>query len=240
MNRKDSASESVSGMENGASQITLAANNDFTNYLFISNLYTQAKRHKEAVEAAISASRSASSLREKQLAELTLATAHQMSGDFPAAEQTLRNIIKETPGNPIALNNLGYFLVERNENLDEALNLIKQALKIDPTNSSYLDSLGWAYFKLNQLTEAEKYLKIALDFDTSSATLFEHLGDVLSKTRQNRTCRRFLEKGCETFFRYRGNQAFEGKTTNQINILIFWKKNSIKNLYNLIELFYSR
>ena len=181
MDRKDSASESGIATGSGASQITLAANNDFTNYLFISSLYTQAKRHREAVEAANSASTSASNAREKQLAELTLATAQQMSGDFPAAEQTLRNLLKEMPGNPIALNNLGYFLVERSENLDEALMLIQKALKIDPTNSSYLDSLGWAYFKLNKLTEAEKYLKIALDFDSSSATLFEHLGDVYQK-----------------------------------------------------------
>ncbi|MDQ6786692.1 MAG: tetratricopeptide repeat protein, partial [Acidobacteriota bacterium] len=61
------------------------------------------------------------------------------------------------------------------------LTLIERAVKIDPTNSSYLDSLGWAYFKLGNYTQAEKYLKQALRFDSTSATIQEHLGDVYQK-----------------------------------------------------------
>jgi predicted Zn-dependent protease len=104
-----------------------------------------------------------------------------MSGDFKSAETTLRDILKQSPGNPIALNNLGYFLLERDEKITEAYNLIKQAVRIDPTNPSYLDSLGWAYFKMGNLTEAEKYLKQAAKYDSSSATIQEHLGDVYQK-----------------------------------------------------------
>jgi len=44
-----------------------------------------------------------------------------------------------------------YFLVERGENLPEALDLIQRAIAIDPTNPSYLDSLGWAYFRQGRL-----------------------------------------------------------------------------------------
>ncbi|MCV5132939.1 tetratricopeptide repeat protein, partial [Escherichia coli] len=79
----------------------------------------------------------------------------------------------------IALNNLGYFLLERNERFEEALELIKQAVESDPTNPSFLDSLGWAHFKLGNLDEAEKYLRDAIGIDSSSATIHEHLGDVL-------------------------------------------------------------
>lgn len=153
----------------------------FINYLYISNLYSQAKRGKEAVEAANQAYEMAQDSERRQIAKLTLATAHQMSGDYEAAEKTLRALLEQTPRNPIALNNLGYFLVERNEKLDEALDLIQQALKIDPTNPSYLDSLGWTYFKLGKYNEAEKYLKTAARNDSSSATIQEHLGDVYQK-----------------------------------------------------------
>ena len=163
---------------NGLFTIKSPMFDDFTNYLFISNLYSQAKRGKQAIEAANQAYTIAGDDDRKQIAKLTLATAQQMAGDFQAAETTLRALLKQSPGNPIALNNLGYFLTERNVKLDEALELINQALKIDPTNPSYLDSLGWAYFKLGKFDEAEKYLKDALRYDVSSPTINEHLGDV--------------------------------------------------------------
>jgi tetratricopeptide (TPR) repeat protein len=158
-----------------------AAYDDFSNYLFISMLYSDGKRGKEAIEAANQAYSIADSEERKQIAKLTLATAQQMSGDFKSAEATLRGILAQSPNNPIALNNLGYFLVERNEKLDEALKLIQQAVKVDPNNPSYLDSLGWAYFKLGRLDLAEENLKKALRTDASSATIQEHLGDVYQK-----------------------------------------------------------
>jgi len=154
---------------------------DFTNYLFISMLYSDAKRGKEAVEAANQAFQVAGSDDRKQIAKLSLATAQQNSGDFKGAETTLREILSESPNNPVAQNNLGYFLAERNEKLDEALKLIQEAVKSEPENSSYLDSLGWVYFKLGKLDLAEENLKKALKYDTSSATIHEHLGDVYQK-----------------------------------------------------------
>jgi tetratricopeptide (TPR) repeat protein len=157
-----------------------ALSDDFSNYIFISMLYSQGKRGKEAIEAANQAFNIAESDDRKQIAKLNLATAQQGTGDFAAAEATLREILKQTPGNPIALNNLGYFLLERNERFDEALKLIQQAIRIDPTSPSYLDSLGWAYFKLGKFDEAEKHLKNAARRNPD-ATIFEHLGDVYQK-----------------------------------------------------------
>ena len=162
-----------------------ALSDDFSNYIFISMLYNQAKRGKEAIEAANLAFNAAEGAERKQIAKLTLATAQQETGEYAAAETTLREILKQTPGNPIALNNLGYFMLERNERFEEALKLIQSALRIDPTNPSYLDSLGWAYFKLGKFDEAEKHLKNAARRSPDSATILEHLGDVYQK--QNKT-----------------------------------------------------
>lgn len=180
INKKNSTN-AITKVENDSNELFTIKSptaDDFTNYLFISNLYSQAKRGKEAIESANQAYIITGDEDRKQIAKLTLATAQQMSGDFQSAETTLRVLLKQSPGNPIALNNLGYFLTERNVKLDEALELIQQALKIDPTNPSYLDSLGWAYFKLGKFDKAEKYLKDALRFDISSPTINEHLGDV--------------------------------------------------------------
>jgi tetratricopeptide (TPR) repeat protein len=172
---------SGAGSPNEMVTIAVPASDAFSNYLFISNLYAQANRGKEAVSAANQAYSVARGSERKQIARLTLASAQQMSGDFAGAEATLRELLKETPGNPIALNNLGYFLLERNDRVAEAFDLIQQAVKIDPTNPSYLDSLGWAYFRLGRLNEAETSLREALRIDSGSGTIHEHLGDVYQK-----------------------------------------------------------
>ena len=53
-----------------------------------------------------------------------------------------------------SLNTLGYIYVERNEHLDEAIDLISRAITVDPENGAYLDSLGWAYYKKGKFAEA--------------------------------------------------------------------------------------
>lgn len=183
MNRKPAANAKGGPATDGAETVSvmLPAYDAFSNHLFISNLYNKANRSREAAEAANQAFAAALDSERKQIAKLTLATAQQMGGDFKLAESTLREILKQTPGNPIALNNLGYFLIERDERIPEALGLIQQALKVDPKNPSYLDSLGWAYFKLGKLDDAERFLKDASRLDTDSPTIYEHLGDVYLK-----------------------------------------------------------
>lgn len=167
---------------------------DFGNYIFISSLYTEAGRGKDAAVAATAAFASAKSNERKEMARLTLATAQHMAGEYSASETTLREILKQSPGNPIALNNLGYFLLERNERFEEALDLIKKAVAVEPENPSYLDSLGWAYFKLGNYADAEKHLLEASRLDPESATPHEHLGDVYQKQGKNAAAKASWEK----------------------------------------------
>ncbi len=112
---------------------------------------------------------------------MNLAYVYQAFDRFESAEKTLREIVAETPGFPIALNNLGYLLLRQNRNLDEARDLIAEAVRIEPQNSSYLDSLGWAYFKLERLSKAEFYLRKAFRINSTSPIILEHLGDVYRK-----------------------------------------------------------
>ncbi len=158
---------------------------EFSDLLFISSLYSQANRGKEAAAVARRAFQAAQGNERKVIANLTLATALNTAGDFVGAESTLRGILKQTPRNPIALNNLGYFLAERGERLEEAREMIELAVKIDPTNPSFLDSLGWTHYKLGDYAKAELYLKEAARYDTASATIQEHLGDVYQKLQMN-------------------------------------------------------
>lgn len=154
---------------------------DFVAHLTISDLYLQAGRGEDAVGAAKQALDLAQNDEMTRIGMLTLASAQNAAGNFRDAESSLREVLKKEPENPTALNNLGYFLVERGERLPEAVNLIKRALAGEPANSSFLDSLGWAYFRLNQLDEAEKHLSEAARRNPSSAAIQDHLGDLYEK-----------------------------------------------------------
>ena len=70
---------------------------------------------------------------------------------FAEAESAFRQVLARDPENAIALNYLGYMLAERGERLDESVGYLKRALQVEPENPSYLDSLGWAYFKADKL-----------------------------------------------------------------------------------------
>lgn len=153
---------------------------DVAIYLRISNLYILASRGPEAVAAARKAVELVPADEPDVLsaALIRLSSAQDRAGDAKGSEESLRRVLASEPDNFTALNNLGYFLVERNERLKEALEMIQRAVKSEPTNSSYLDSLGWAYFKLGQLDEAERHLTDAARRGSGSATIQEHLGDL--------------------------------------------------------------
>ncbi len=164
---------------------------DYQEYLGLASVYLQAGRGRDSVEAARHALEIAAALpreiaqRPTNEALIMLASGQERAGDFAGAEESLRRVLASDPNNRDALNNLGYFLVERNERLNEALELIQRALRLNPNSSSILDSLGWAYFKLGRLDEAERYLVEAARRDPTSTAIQEHLGDLYF--RQGRT-----------------------------------------------------
>jgi tetratricopeptide (TPR) repeat protein len=63
--------------------------------------------------------------------------------------------------------------------LEEAVVLIRKALEAEPENGAFIDSLGWAYFKLGRLDEALAELLRAVKYSRrEDSTIREHLGDV--------------------------------------------------------------
>jgi Flp pilus assembly protein TadD len=103
------------------------------------------------------------------------------SGKVKEAEQALRDSLRFEPKNPLALNNLGYLLIDQDRDLDEATEMIGEAVAADPQNAAYLDSYGWAHFKLGKIDLAEKYLLSSLKIKPEEPIVLEHLGDVYRK-----------------------------------------------------------
>ncbi len=100
---------------------------------------------------------------------------------FAEAEQKFRETLALDPRHAPALNYLGYMLADRGERLDESIGYIKRALQIDPYNGTFLDSLGWAYFRQNKLDLAEENLKKAAEQRGRDSAIQDHFGDLLFK-----------------------------------------------------------
>lgn len=98
--------------------------------------------------------------------------------DWPRAEADLKRAVEIAPKEPVALNYLGYSWAERGENLDEAFDLIEQAVAIEPNSGAYIDSLGWAHYQRGDYETAVGHLEHAASLEPGDATITDHLGDV--------------------------------------------------------------
>jgi Flp pilus assembly protein TadD len=94
------------------------------------------------------------------------------------AETRLKQLIELRPQNAQALNALGYTLVDRTPRIAEGLNLIEQALKLEPADPFILDSMGWALFRMGKIDDAVTYLRRAMA-ERPDAEIAAHLGEVL-------------------------------------------------------------
>jgi tetratricopeptide (TPR) repeat protein len=94
------------------------------------------------------------------------------------AESRLKRLVELKPDDAQALNALGYTIVDRTPRTDEGLALIERAHKLAPKDPFILDSLGWAFYRMGRLDEAERYLKEALS-GRPDAEIAAHLGEVL-------------------------------------------------------------
>lgn len=137
--------------------------------------YTLADKHRQALPfyQALYARKP----KDLQLA-FDLAVAYERSGDHDSAVPLFRKMIAAQPGNHTALNYLGYMFAERGENLEEAEEMISRALKLEPDNGYYLDSMGWVLYRLGRLEEARQQQERAVAIMPGDPTLREHLGDI--------------------------------------------------------------
>ncbi len=101
---------------------------------------------------------------------------------FDQAEQYFNQVLALDPENAMTLNYFGYMWADRGEKLPEALKMIRKAVEIEPMNGAYLDSLGWAYFKMGDYELAEDNLRQAANRDQTDPTVHMHLGDLYEKT----------------------------------------------------------
>ena len=155
-------------------------------YIRLGIVYTRAKRWKEAEEALAKAEQTSLKADDKAYIWFLRGDLFQRQKMFDQAEEQFKKVLSATspsdPQSAATLNYLGYMNADRGVKLDESIGYIKQAIALEPTNGAYLDSLGWAYFKLGKYDLAEESLNKAAVHMGSDPTVQEHLGDLYQKT----------------------------------------------------------
>lgn len=107
----------------------------------------------------------------------TRGIAHHQSDNWPEAEADFRAALELNPNQPGVLNYLGYSMVERDINLDEALDMIERAVAAQPQNGAIVDSLGWVLYQFGQYDDAVVHLENAASLLAVDPIINDHLGD---------------------------------------------------------------
>ena len=163
-------------------------------YINMAQVQQRGRKYADAERSAEKAEQMAQESSAKESAWFMLGSIYERQKKFDQAEQQFRKVLEVNPDSAPVLNYYGYMLADRGIRLDEATSMIARAVKQDPANGAYLDSLGWAYYKQNKLAEAEEYLRKAAGRESHDPTILGHLGDVYLKLGQGERAAGLLER----------------------------------------------
>jgi tetratricopeptide (TPR) repeat protein len=106
---------------------------------------------------------------------------YERSGDFFNADKDLLESLSINPDDAYVLNYLAYSWLERDYKIEEAMEMLKTAYEAENDDPYIIDSIGWAYYLIDDYKEAEKYLKRAVEMMPYDPIVNDHYGDILWK-----------------------------------------------------------
>ena len=151
-------------------------------YITLAQMNTRLRRFSDAEQALDKAEALATKPDDKEYIWFLRGSTYEREKRYSDAETQFKKVLADDPEHASALNYLGYMLADQNTKLEEALGYIKRAVDLDPANGAYLDSLGWAYFRLGKYELAEDNLLKASQKINTDPTVHDHLGDLYQKT----------------------------------------------------------
>jgi tetratricopeptide (TPR) repeat protein len=156
--------------------------NDRQIYITLAQMNTRLRRFNDAEQALDKAEQLSTKPDDKEYVWFLRGSTYEREKRYAAAEEQFKKVLASDPQHASALNYLGYMLADQNTKLEEALGYIRKAVDLDPANGAYLDSLGWAYFRLGKYELAEENLVKASQKINTDPTVHDHLGDLYQKT----------------------------------------------------------
>jgi tetratricopeptide (TPR) repeat protein len=151
-------------------------------YITLAQMNTRLRRFPDAEQALDKAEQLSTKPEDKEYVWFLRGSTYEREKRYTEAEEQFKKVLASDPEHASALNYLGYMLADQNMKIEEALGYIKRAVDLDPANGAYLDSLGWAYFRLGKYDLAEANLLKASQKINTDPTVLDHLGDLYQKT----------------------------------------------------------
>jgi Tfp pilus assembly protein PilF len=111
-----------------------------------------------------------------------LAECYGKIGKLDMSDDYYMRSLKLDSLNVVVLNNYSYSLAVRGDNISKAISMSKYTIEKEPYNSTYLDTYAWIMYQNNNLSEAEKYIRKAIQYGGgANAEILSHYGDILAK-----------------------------------------------------------
>ena len=158
----------------------------------VANFYKNSKNYEKAIEYY---SKIISSLDDNSEIKSDLlyrrGGSYERLGDYQKADEDLKYSLKINPDDAYVLNYLAYSWLERDYKIDEAMEMLEKAYALRSNDPYITDSIGWAYYLIDNFIEAEKYIKKAVELMPEDPTVNDHYGDILWKLNRNIQARYF-------------------------------------------------
>jgi tetratricopeptide (TPR) repeat protein len=145
-------------------------------------IFYKLKEYKKAIASykqALYLGKKENSLLSTWLSHYFMGIAYDKMGNWEQAEKNLIIAKNLDDSDPILINYLAYSWIIRDKNIDQSLQMLKDALHNDPENAAILDSYAWAYFKLKDYEVALDYSQKANEINPYDPVLNNHLADIL-------------------------------------------------------------
>src|SRR5690606_7892172 len=115
--------------------------------------------------------------------------AHERSGRWQLAEADFLKALELEPEHPYVMNYLAYSWVEKGENYDRALDMLRRAVDLRPQDGYIVDSLGWVFYRLGEYEKAVEHLERAIELNPTDPVINDHLGDAYWKVGRRQEAR---------------------------------------------------
>ncbi len=116
---------------------------------------------------------------------------YERLGKFNKSDKDFFHSLEIDPNNAHVLNYLAYSWLEREYKIEEAMKMLQTAYQLRSDDPYIIDSIGWAYYLIDNYTEAEKYIKRAVELMPDDPIVNDHFGDILWKLNRKIQARYF-------------------------------------------------
>ena len=106
---------------------------------------------------------------------------YERIGEYEKADKDLLHALSIDPDNAYILNYLAYSWLERDYKINEAIEMLEKAYSIKSNDPYIIDSIGWAYYLIDDYLKAEEFLKRAVELMPNDPIVNDHYGDILWK-----------------------------------------------------------